>query len=149
LPFRSGSLISVGSCHPFSQQENHDDVTFESIVKAGDKPQAVATLKQAAEAVQKIEDASLEASPLFDIAIAPVLAGEIKQATEVAQEIQNGFGKEIMLSRIAAFLATEPIPENKKDHPNGRGPVVRRMKKAFTPQEKRLAKQIVEAMRSR
>jgi hypothetical protein len=69
----------------------------------------------------------------------------LKQAAEAAQEIQNGFAKEIMLSQIAAFLATEPIPENKKDHPNGRGPVVRRMKETFTPKEKQLAKQLVEA----
>ena len=41
-------------------------------------------------------------------------------------------------------LATEPIPENKEDHPDR--PDVRRMKKAFTPKEKQLAKQIVEAM---
>jgi len=40
-------------------------------------------------------------------------------------------------------LATESIPENKKDKPDRR--VARRMKKAFTPQETQLAKQILEA----
>jgi len=40
-------------------------------------------------------------------------------------------------------LATESTPENKKD--NLDRPLTRRMKKTFTPEEKQLAKQILEA----
>ncbi len=86
--------------------------------------------------------------PLKDIALAQVEAGDkeqalatLKQALEVAQKIEYASYKAIALREIAMTLATEPIPENKKDNP-----VVRRMKKDFTPKEKQLAKQLVEAI---
>jgi len=67
----------------------------------------------------------------------------LKHAMEVAQKIEDAHGKPLALCNIASALATEPVPVNKKDDP---GPSVRRMKKVFTPKEKQLAKQIVEAM---
>ncbi|MCH8210582.1 MAG: hypothetical protein IIB99_04340 [Planctomycetes bacterium] len=100
---------------------------------------------------QKIENAGEKASALSSIASAQVEAGNkeqalaiLKQAVEVAQKIEMAYFKQSALREIAMTLATEPIPENKKDNPDR--PVVRRMKKAFTPKEKQLAKQLVEAM---
>ena len=88
-------------------------------VEAGDKEQALATLKQAVEAAQKIH-----------------LPGLTMQ--------QRASFKQSALRNIAMALATEPILENKKDNSNRS--VERRMKKAFTPKEKQLAKQLVEAV---
>ena len=77
------------------------------------------------------------------IASALAEAGDIKQAVEVAQKIENASRKASALRDIAMTLATEPIPENNKDHADR--PVVR-MKETFTPKEEELAKQFVEAM---
>ncbi len=63
---------------------------------------------------------------------------------EVAQKIENAVEKTVALFSITITLAAELIPENKKDNPYR--PVVRRMKKTFTPKEKQLAKQLVETM---
>jgi len=68
----------------------------------------------------------------------------LKHALEAGQKIEGAYEKAIVLGDISMTLATEPIPENKKDNPNH--PVVRRMKKAFTFKEKQLAKQLAEAM---
>ena len=114
------------------------------LVEAGDKEQALATLKQALEVAQKIEGARDKALILSTMALALAKAGEIKQAVEVGQKIESADTKARTLSIIALTLATEPIPENKKDNPNR--PVVGRMKESFTPEEKQLAKQLVEAM---
>ena len=88
---------------------------------------------------QKIEDAELKADTLTIIASEVTKAGDIKQALEISQKIEFAIDKADALINIAMSLATEPVPENKKDKP-----VVRRMKKAFTPKEKQLAKQLVE-----
>ena len=63
---------------------------------------------------------------------------------------EAGFTKRVTSHTFRHSFATHllttgyDIPENEKGHPNL--PVVRRMKKAFTPKEKQLAKQLVEAM---
>jgi len=108
-----------------------------ALAKSGD-------LKQALEVAQQIEDATKKAFSLQAIAMALVKAGEINQALEVAQKIKRAKIKHPLLNHIALVLATDAIPFANTDNANE--PTVPRMKKAFTPQEKQLAKQIVEAM---
>ena len=122
-----------------------------ALVEAGDKEQALATLKQAVAATQIIENAIGKADVLRGIALVQAKAGDkeqalatLKQALEVAQKIEDARRKATALRAIAMTLTTEPLRENKKDNPDR--PVERRMKKAFTPKEKQLAKQLVEAM---
>ena len=111
--------------------------------KAGDKKQALATLKQALEVAQKIEDVI----SLTIIASKLARAGEINLAVEFAQKFEDARRKELSLWMITMTLATEPIPEIKMDTHYRLGRlVVRRMKKTFTPKEKQLAKQLVEAI---
>ena len=93
---------------------------------------------------QEIENASNKASTQMAISSALAKAGDIKQAVEVAQKIENADYKAYAQNNIAMTLATEPIPGNNK----GPVPVVRRIKKEFTPKEKELAKQFVEACRT-
>ena len=80
-------------------------------VEAGDKGQALATLKQATQNTQKIENAYYKASVLRDIASAQVEAGDkeqalatLKQALEVAQKIERRSSKARTLGRIASAL---------------------------------------------
>ena len=105
------------------------------------------------EVAQKIENSMTKAFVLRDIAsaLAMVKAGDkeqalatLKQAVEVAQKIEDAGRKAPVLSGMALMLATDPIPENKKD--NSSFPFGGRMKTAFTPKEKQLAKQLVEAI---
>ena len=105
-----------------------------ALAEAGD-------FKQAVEVAQKIENARFKTSALSDIASALAKAGDSNQAVEVAQKIENAKYKILALSNIAMTLATEPISENKKDDR-----AVHLMKKSFTPKEKQLAKQLVEAV---
>ena len=60
-----------------------------ALAEAGDKEQALATLKQALELAQKIENAifKFKASALTGIAVALAETGEIKQAFQLAQKI--------------------------------------------------------------
>ena len=93
------------------------------------------TLNQAVEVARQIESASV----LSGIASALAKAGGFRQAVEVAQQIEDASFKAIALSKIAMTLATKL----NREVPNG--PVVMRMKNSFTPKEKQLARQLVEA----
>ena len=62
----------------------------------------MATLKQAVEVAQKIENAKSKASTLMAIASALARAGDIKQAVEVAQKIEDAMNKAFALRDIAS-----------------------------------------------
>ena len=74
---------------------------------------------------------------------------ELVRTIELSGEVDERFGGRTyhqteILRIIALALATEPVPD-KKNKPVHPGPAVR-MKKAFTPEEKQFAKQLVEAV---
>jgi hypothetical protein len=110
--------------------------------------------KQAIEAAQKIEHASSKASALSDIASAMATAGEIKQALELAQKIENARYKASALRNIASItspnilaltlrgmsieLVFEPVLNANK----------RRVKKLFTPEEKKTARLLLDITKS-
>ena len=62
----------------------------------------------------------------------------MKHALEEAQQIEEVWRKDVSLLSIAFLLATESILKKRRENS------IRRMKKAFTPKEKLLAKQLVE-----
>ena len=132
-------------------------------VEAGDKEQALGTLKQAlalveagdikqaVEVAQTIEDASSKAFSLSKISSVLAKAGDkkqalatLKQAVKVAQKIEMAYFKQSALRDIAMTLATEPGWLGLSYVFSGT--VVGRMKTAFTPKEKQLAKQLVEVV---
>ncbi len=76
-----------------------------ALIGAGEKEQALATLKQALEVAQGIELAFAKAPALTEIATALAKAGEIKPALEVAQRIEDAIGKPFILSMIALALS--------------------------------------------
>ena len=114
-----------------------------ALAKTGD-------VEQALEVAQKIERADIKESVLRDIASAQVEAGDkqqalatLKQAVEVAQKITDASTKVFVLRGIASALATEAIAKSELFQAF---PILR-IKKSFTPEEKQIAKQLVEAMR--
>ena len=144
-------------------------------IEAGDKQQAVETLKYASETVEIETNNTFFLVPniaysrtgiLHTIARALISADEFQQAVEVIQKLDGPERIEMLaeagafedalkaalkmddvsqarINRIAYHLATEPSPHDPAGNKNYSW--VRRMKKDFTPAEKRLAKQLVEA----
>ena len=144
-------------------------------IEAGDKQQALATLKYASETVEIETNNTFFPVPnitysrsgvLHMIARALISADAFQQAVEVIQKLDGRERIEMLaeagafedalkaalkmddvsqarINRIAYHLATEPSPHDPAGNKNYSW--VRRMKKDFTPAEKRLAKQLVEA----
>jgi tetratricopeptide (TPR) repeat protein len=117
----------------------------------GGKQEAFATLKQAVEVAQKNGYAYSKAPTLHSIALALFQMGKkqqalatLKQSLEAAEKIEYADFKADFLRKVSITLATVALPGNKKLTANGA--VVRRLKKAFTPQEQQLARQLVEMM---
>ncbi len=144
-------------------------------IEAGDKQQAVETLKYASETVEIETNNTFFLVPniaysrtgiLHTIARALISADEFQQAVEVIQMLDGPERIEMLaeagafedaleaarkiddtsrarINRIAYYLATEPSPHDPLGNKNYSW--IRRMKKDFTPAEKRLAKQLIEA----
>ncbi len=78
----------------------------------------------------------------------------MKEAVEVAKAIEDVDGvnppagiRYTAFQEIARELAFELVPNKYEISPNARPVPVKRRKKAFTSEEKQLAKEIVEAMK--
>jgi tetratricopeptide (TPR) repeat protein len=95
--------------------------------------------EQALDVAQQIEPGTIKAITLSGIALAEVDAEKTTQVLDSAQQ-----NKDLLLMHMAMGLATEPVPEKKRD--NMRPAASRRMKKAFTTKEKELARQLVDAI---
>lgn len=81
---------------------------------------------------------------MSDIARILAEAGDVKQALEVAEQVDDKNRKAWALHGIAIALTTESAQEDESFHPDRS--VAGRMKRSFTPEERQLAKQLVEAL---
>jgi hypothetical protein len=95
------------------------------------------------EVAQQIEDDASRATALANIASTLAEAGDCEQAVKVARQIEIADERASALSEFALTLATEPISGTVEIHLGVR--CDRQMKNAFTPEERELARQIVEA----
>ena len=96
---------------------------------------------QALEVARQIAPGPIKAITLSGIALAEVDAEKTTQVLDSAQQ-----NKDLLLMYMAMGLATEPVPEKKRD--DMRPATGRRMKKAFTTEEKELARQLVDAIKN-
>jgi cytohesin len=125
-----------------------------AMAKAGDKEQSAAILKQVVEQAQKIKMTENKAIVLSVISGSLNATGELKeqsaailkQSIEEAQKIQDLRMKaSIHQMAILPVLAMESGPNEKDEE----GRPLYRLKKAFSPEEKQLAKQLVEAIQAK
>ncbi len=157
-PTRAGVLLDDVS--PFQKQlleearrheiESDSDFKFFNDSYLSDNAKDFANagnIQQAVETTQRIEDLGLRANSFVRIASVLVQLGDhtqslatLRHSVSVAQEIEDLDHRKYVLSDIALMLVTEPVSENESNYP------IRRMKKSFTPEEKQLAKQLVEAI---
>lgn len=127
-------LFMVGNINESRTRDGHRDAIVWALAMAGQTEQAL-------EVVQQIEPGTIKAITLSGIALAEVDAEKTTQVLDSAQQ-----NKDLLLMYMAMGLATEPVPERKRD--NMRPATSRRMKKAFTTNEKGLAKQLVDASKT-
>ena len=122
--------------------------------KFGEKELAEKTFKHTISVAQKIEEPSRRADRMFHLADYIAEAGAMKKAVEVAKAIEDVEGynppagiRYNTFQEIARELAFELVPNKYEISHNARPVPVKRRKKAFTFEEKQLAKEIVEAMK--
>jgi len=119
----------------------------------GEKEMALNMFKQAAAMVANIQEPTDQAKSQYGIAEAMASIGALMEAMEKASAIEDvagynpsaGFGQ-LAYRRIADALVLERVPNKYKLNHDARPVPIMRLKKAFTPEEKHLAKKFVEAL---
>lgn len=124
----------------------------EGLADLGEQRKAVATLGLAASAGRRRLGAWDKSETLRDVGIAFAEKGALNQAaatlgfaTEAAQKI-NGAYKIKILKTIGVALVLKPMGKTKKNSPETSA--IHRIKSSFTPEEKKTAEQIVEALKA-
>ena len=135
-------------------QSSRLDYPASLYAKFGEKELAEKTFKNAISIAQKIEEPRRRADRMFYLAKKIAEAGAMKKAVEVAKAIEDVEGynppagiRYNTFQDIARELAFELVPNKYEISHNARPVPVKRRKKAFTFEEKQLAKEIVEAMK--
>lgn len=138
-------------------QSSRLDYPASLFAKFGEKGLSSKTFDRAFSAAKKIEDPNepnRRANRISNLADSAVKAGAFKKAVTFAKAIEDVEGNHppkgirfFAFQEIAHGLAFESVPNKYKLSRNARPIPINRLKKAFTPEEQQLAKEIVEAMK--
>lgn len=138
-------------------QSSRLDYPASLFAKFGEKGLSSKTFDRAFLVAKKIEDPNepnRRANRIGNLADSAVKAGAFKKAVTFAKAIEDVEGHHppkgirfFAFQEIAHGLAFESVPNKYKLSRNARPIPINRLKKAFTPEEQQIAKEIVEAMK--